>query len=64
MNIKQLQQEEDRISKAIALWSELAQLEAELNRVGGELREAAELAVRLGLEGPVGYLSRCYLVLR
>lgn len=41
-----------RATKAIALWSELAQLEAELTRVGVELREVEELAERLGLELP------------
>lgn len=47
-----------RARKAIALWSELAQLEAELARVGGELRKVEELAARLGLELP---LSLSYL---
>lgn len=41
-----------RATRAIELWSKLAQLEAELARVGEELRKLEELAARLGLEMP------------
>jgi hypothetical protein len=41
-----------RATKAIALWSELAQLEAELAHVGEELRKVEGMAARLGLQLP------------
>ncbi|MBD1911254.1 hypothetical protein [Leptolyngbya sp. FACHB-8] len=39
-----------RATRAIALWSELTQLEVDLARVGEELGKVAVMAARLGLE--------------
>ena len=41
-----------KATRAIAFWSELTDLEAELARVGEELRKAEELAAKLGLHLP------------